>query len=116
MRHHLDSSAFDTIATPFGEYDRELIEAISTHWWDLLDRKEFSQDRTGKVVIQFTLHHDGRVSDVEVVRSDVGDLLSSVCRLAISRIPAPYAPWPTDMRRFYARDSLDMTFTFWYDQ
>lgn len=114
VRRHLDASAFDTIATPFGEYDRELIDAITTHWWDLLDRKEFSQDRTGKVTVQFTLRADGRVTDVHVVRNDVGDLLASVCELAITD-PAPYAPWPVDMRRFYAKDSLDITFTFWYE-
>ncbi|HZV34434.1 MAG TPA: energy transducer TonB [Verrucomicrobiae bacterium] len=114
VHRHLETSAFDTIATPFGEYDRELIDAITTHWWDLLDRKEFSQDRTGKVTVQFTLRADGRVTDVHVVRSDVGDLLASVCELAITD-PAPYAPWPGDMRRFYAKDSLDITFTFWYE-
>jgi hypothetical protein len=114
VQHHLDSSAFDAIATPFGEYDRELIDAITTHWWDLLDKKEFSQDRTGKVTIQFTLRYDGRVTDVHVLHSDVGDLLASVCELAITD-PAPYAKWPDDMRRFYAKDSLDITFTFWYE-
>jgi hypothetical protein len=114
VRHHLDSSALDAIATPFGEYDRELIDAITTHWWALLDRKEFSQDGTGKVVVQFTLHYDGRVTDVQVVRNDVGDLLASVCQLAITD-PAPYAQWPADMRRFYAKDSIDVTFTFWYE-
>ncbi|HWF18561.1 MAG TPA: energy transducer TonB [Verrucomicrobiae bacterium] len=114
VQHHLDSSAYDAIATPFGEYDRELIDAITTHWWSLLDRKEFSQDHTGRVIVQFTLRSDGRVTDIHVVHSDVGDLLASVCELAITD-PAPYAPWPGDMRRYYAKDSLDITFTFWYE-
>lgn len=114
VRRHLDSSAFDTIATPFGEYDAQLVNAISSHWWDLLDRAGFSEDRHGRVTVQFTLHSDGRVTDVTIMQSNVGDLLSSVCKLAIVD-PAPYAPWPADMRRYFGKDSIDITFTFWYE-
>jgi hypothetical protein len=115
VKRHLDAdSTLDAIATPFGEYDREVVEAIKTRWFDLLDSKEFSRDRTGRVVIEFNLNSDGRVTDLRVIENNVGDLLSYVCKSAILD-PAPYQPWPSDMRRFLGTDVRDVRFTFYYE-
>ncbi len=115
VKRRLDAdSTLDAIATPFGEYDRQVVEAIKNRWFDLLDSKEFSRDRTGRVVIEFNLRSDGRITDVRVVENDVGDLLSYVCKSAILD-PAPFAPWPSDMRRFLGTDVRDVRFTFYYE-
>ena len=105
-------SSLNAIGTPFGEYDFQIIEAIQTHWWDMLERHEFSRDRTGRVVIQFRLNYDGRVTDVNMVENTVGDILGYVCHSAITD-PAPYAPFPADMRRMLG-DSRLVQFTFNY--
>lgn len=107
-------SSLNAIATPFGEYDREVIEAIKDHWYALLDSKEFARDRTGRVVVEFDLNYDGRVTNLRVIESNVGDLLSYVCKSAIMD-PAPFAPWPSDMRRFLGSDVRDVRFTFFYE-
>jgi outer membrane biosynthesis protein TonB len=115
VKRRLDvDSTLDAIATPFGEYDREVIEAIKFRWETLLDSKSFSRDRTGRVVVEFNLNSDGRVTDLHVVESDVGDLLSYVCKSAIID-PAPFAPWPTDMRRFLGTDVRSVRFAFYYE-
>jgi len=112
VRRNLAISAFDAKATLTGAYDQAMIDAIQQRWDDLLDSRQFALDRTGKVVIEFTLHPDGRVSDVERVSTSVGDTLAYVCQLAITD-PAPYAPWPRDMR-LQMKDERRITFTFNY--
>ena len=112
VRRHLEISSFDAKATPFGEYDREFIEAVDQHWNSLLDSREFTLDRTGKVVLQFRLNYDGRITDMVIAESTVGDTLSYVCQKAVMD-NVPYQRWPTDMRREMG-DSRDVQFTFYY--
>jgi TonB family protein len=112
VRHRLDISSFDVKASPYGAYDLALIDAIQQRWNDLLDSRQFALDRTGKVVVQFTLNYDGRVSDVEIVESTVGDTLAYVCRLAITD-PSPFPKFSTDMRRQFG-DTRPVRFTFNY--
>lgn len=112
VRRRLSLSAFDAKATPFGAYDQAMIDAIQQRWDSLLDSRQFALDRTGKVVVEFTLHPDGRVSDVNIVSTTVGDTLAYICRLAITD-PAPYMAWPTDMR-LQIGEERHITFTFSY--
>ena len=114
VHRRLVFDSMDAKATPFGEYDRQLIEAIQNQWYALLDSKSFSRDRIGRVIVQFRLNKDGRVSDMKVLNSDVGDVLTYVCQSAISE-PAPYAPWPSDMRRMIDADYREVRFTFYYE-
>jgi hypothetical protein len=104
--------AFNVKATPFGEYDGAIIRAIEQRWYGILDESAFVT-RSGKVVVEFRIHYDGRVTDLKVVEQDVGELLSLYCRRAISD-PAPFGPWPSDMRRMVGRDYRDVRFTFHY--
>src|SRR6185437_1954819 len=112
VRHHLEISSFDAKATPFGEYDRAFIEAVEQHWNDLLDERGFALDRTGKVVLQFKLTYDGRITDMQVEQTTVGETLAYVCQLAVLD-NVPYERWPSDMRREVG-DSRNVQFTFYY--
>jgi outer membrane biosynthesis protein TonB len=112
VRHNLDISSFDAKALPFGAYDAALIDAIQQRWNDLLDSRQFALDRTGKVVIQFTLNYDGRVSDVEIIDTTVGETLAYVCRLSITD-PSPFPKFSMDMRRQFG-DTRTVRFTFNY--
>jgi hypothetical protein len=105
--------SLDVRSTPFGAYDAAFIQAVTQRWYDLLDSRQFSRDRTGKVVLRFHLNYDGRVSDMEVMQNTVGDLLGYVCQKAVTD-PAPYAPWPTDMRAMVGLDYRPITFTFYF--
>jgi len=95
-----------------GTYDTAMIDAIQQRWDDLLESRNFALDRTGKVTIEFTLHPDGRVSDVVMKETTVGETLAYVCRLAITD-PAPYMAWPNEMR-LQVSDPRRITFTFNY--
>lgn len=112
VRRHLAITSLDAKATPFGAYDAAFIQAVQQRWYDLLDSRQFALDRTGRVVLQFRLNYDGRVTDMKCVESTVGDTLAYVCQKAILD-PAPYEKWPGDMRRMLG-DTRDVQFTFYY--
>ena len=73
----LEIASLDTKATPFGAYDAALVEAISQRWFTLLDEREYASDSRGKVVLQFRLHYDGRVTDMNVAENTAGEVLGS---------------------------------------
>lgn len=111
-RRHAIAS-LDTRATPFGAYDAALVAAISQRWYTLLDQREYASDRRGKVVLQFRLHHNGRVTDMTVAENTVGEVLGLLCQKAVLD-PAPFASWPSDTRRTLG-DTRNIQFTFYYN-
>ena len=105
--------SLDVKATPFGAYDAAFIEAVTQRWYDLLDSRQFAMDRTGKVTLRFHLNYDGSIADMKVLGNTVGDVLGYVCQKAVTD-PAPFAPWPGDMRRMIGENYRVITFTFYY--
>ena len=107
-------SSLDVRATPFGAYDAEVIAAVQNRWYYLLDSRDFARDRTGKVVLEFRLNYDGRITEMKVAENSVDELLCLLCQKAILD-PAPYARWPSDMRRLVGADYREVRFTFFYN-
>ena len=107
------SASFDVKATPFGQYDSDFVDAVSYRWYSLLDSQQFALDRTGKVMVRFHLNYDGTITEMTVLQNTVGDLLGYVCQKAITD-PAPFKPWPEDMRRLVGANYREITFTFYY--
>jgi len=105
--------SFDALATPFGDYDRRIVEAIKQRWYDLLDSRQFAADRTGKATIYFHLNPDGSVSELKITDNSVGNLLGYVCQEAIEQA-APFGAWSSDMRRLVGTNFREITFTFFY--
>jgi hypothetical protein len=104
---------FDVAASPFGAYDRALIEAISQRWYSLLDARDYASDGRGKVVLQFHLHYDGRITGLSISENTAGEMLGLLCEKAILD-PSPFATWPGDMRRALG-DRRSIQFTFYYE-
>lgn len=105
---------FDVVSTPFGVYDRNFVNAVSQRWFDLLDAKRYDGYQRGKVVLQFALNYDGRITDMKVLEKSVGEDLSLICEMAVLD-PAPYAPWPSDLRRLVGGNQRKVQFTFYYN-
>ena len=105
--------SFDTRATPYGEYDDALIQAIQARWYSLLDQRDYASDSRGKVVLQFVLHYDGRVSDMNIAENTAGEVLGLICRKSVED-NSPFASWPSDMRRMLG-DTRHIQFTFYYN-
>lgn len=106
--------SIDAKASEFGEYDARLIGAITTRWQSLIDDTPDAPVRVGRVVIQFRLHADGRVSMVKQAQSTVGFSLGWICQRAITD-PAPFEKWPDSMRLITGQDYRDVKFTFHYN-
>lgn len=105
--------SLDARATPFGDYDRRFIDAVTSRWYSLLDSQKFASDRTGKVTLRFHLNSDGSISNMEVLENTVGDLLGYVCQESVTD-PSPFEPWPSDMRRMVNGNYREIMFTFYY--
>jgi hypothetical protein len=106
-------ASFDVKATQFGQYDSDFVDAVTYRWYSLLDSQQFALDRTGKVTLRFHLHSDGTITDMTELQNNVGVLLGYVCQKAIND-PAPFKPWPEDMRRLVVANYREITFTFYY--
>ena len=106
-------SSLDVKATAFGDYDRELIEAVQQRWDDLLDNHRYAEDRDGKVILRFKLKPDGTVIEMQTLDNNVGEVLGYLCQEAIEEA-APFAKWPPDMVRMIGTNYRDITFTFYY--
>jgi len=113
VTRHALSASLDAKATPFGAYDRALIDAVSQQWWSMLDKVQFALDRAGKVTVEFRLHDDGRVTDLRIVNTEVGSTWAYICQAAIEQ-SAPFAKWPSDMMHMVGANYRDLTFTFDY--
>lgn len=113
VSRHAQFTALDVKSTPFGDYDRAIIEAVTQRWYDLLDQHRYADDRTGKVTLQFKLRSDGTVIEMHTLDNTVGDLLSYLCQESIEEA-APFAKWPPDMVRMVGENYREVTFTFYY--
>ena len=114
-RKHSVGMNLDVKGTPFGAYDRAFIEAVQARWFNLLDERQFAPHEAGKVVVEFRLNYDGRITGLRVVESEVNEHLSWTCQRAVLD-PAPYMPFPGDMRRLVKNDYREIRFTFYYNQ
>ncbi len=113
VKRRVDISSLDTKATPFGAYDAALVDAITQRWYALLDERNYASDGYGKVVLQFTIHADGRITEMNVAESTVGEVLSLLCKKAVMD-PAPFAEFSKEMKRMMG-DSRNIQFTFYYN-
>lgn len=113
VRRRLEISSLDTKATPMGAYDAALVDAIRECWYNLLDSQEYASDYRGKVVLQFQLHADGRVTGVSVSENTAGAVPGLICETAVDK-PNPYPPFPSDLRRIIG-ETRSIQFTFFYN-
>lgn len=114
VRQRNITSTLDAIGSPFGVYDAAIVAAIQNRWYDLLEERSYASDRTGKVVLEFRLNYDGRITDLRVVEHSVDEILSLLCQKAVLD-PSPYARWPSDMRKMANADYREVRFTFYYN-
>ena len=113
VRQRRLESSLAVTESPFGAYDEALISAVKERWYLLLDEQGFAGAQTGKVTLRFHLNSDGSVTQMELVENTVDLTLALICQSAI-RDPAPFAPWPSDMRKEIGASYREVTFAFYY--
>lgn len=94
--------AIDATFSEFGEYEQQFYAAVQTGWYQEI---EFFQpiDTAAQVRVRFTLHADGRVSDVEAVQSNASEIATIICENAISK-RSPFRPWTREMVRVFGQE------------
>jgi hypothetical protein len=99
--------------TPFGNYDRAVLQGIQKRWLDVLTQKELIRGRTGKVVVECRLDANGRVTDMRVVENELDDMFAWLCTKAVLE-PGRYPTLPSSLRRMLKNDYRQIRFTFYY--
>jgi hypothetical protein len=107
-------ASFDAKLTAFGMYDAAFIEAVEQRWFALLDSMSYDGYRHGRVVLQFHLNYDGRITEMKVVENNVGETLGLLCQKAVLD-PAPFEKWTREMRLQLDKDYRDIQFAFYYN-
>ena len=87
---------------------------IRSHWYADLANTSYEAHRQGKVVVQFVLNYDGRITEMKVIETSVTETLSLLCQKAVLD-PSPFDKWPREMRLMVGEDSRRITFTFNYN-
>jgi len=113
VRRFAIESSMDVRATPFGAYDAAFIAAVQARWFALLDEHDSTRGQAGRVVLDFRLTEDGRITNMRVASNEVGETLGWLCQRAVLD-PAPYAAFPPDLRRMLRHDYRDVRFSFLY--
>ncbi|MGD1018157.1 MAG: hypothetical protein ABSA12_02440 [Verrucomicrobiia bacterium] len=105
-------TAFNVEASPFGAYDKKVVNAIQTRWFQLIDRYGIYES-TATVTIYFELFDDGQVKNVKTIDGGDNSILSLFCEKAIIE-SGPFDPWPDELRALAGKEPRQATFTFYY--
>lgn len=105
-------AAFNVAASPFGAYDKRLIQAVQSRWYALIERYGLFE-RAGQVTVRFELWEDGRVANLERKANTAGEMLALICEKAITD-SAPFDPLPESLRILLAGEPREVNFTFYY--
>ena len=106
--------SMDVKATPFGSYDNAFIAAVQSSWFRQLDERQLFSNDAGRVVVEFRLNYDGRITGLRVVETEVNDHLAWMCQRAVLDVN-PFMEFPSDMRRLVKNDFREIRFTFYYN-
>ncbi len=88
--------AFDAQYSEFGEYWRRVAEIIERRWRNLLYNSRSISFSGNRVVVDFEITRDGRVTNVQIRDSSAGRLAESISTDAIVG-EAPFFNWTPEM-------------------
>jgi hypothetical protein len=113
VRRYHEITGLDVKATVFGAYDAAFIAAVQQRWDALLEQQAYAFNGQGKVVLQFTLHYDGRISEMGQGENTAGFKWGLICEQAVQD-PAPFASWNAEMRRLMGNTrNIQITFIYY---
>jgi outer membrane biosynthesis protein TonB len=97
------------MATELGKYKQYVHAAVGSVWYPDIDQ-HFGTIGVGMVHIQFTIHSDGRITDVVILEGEDLQILKDISRHALVA-PAPYKAFSDAMIKEVG-DSYTDDFTF----
>jgi hypothetical protein len=105
-------AAFNVEESPFGAYDKKVVKAIQSRWYQLIDRYGIYES-TATVTVYFQLLDDGQVKNVKTTDGSENSILSLFCEKAILE-SGPFDPWPENLRVLVGKQPREASITFYY--
>jgi outer membrane biosynthesis protein TonB len=105
-------AAFNVAESPFGAYDKEIIRAVQSRWYGLIQQNAL-YERAGTVRLRFELLADGSVQNLKIAENSAGEILGLFCEKAIVD-SAPFKPLTEQLRALIGDDPREVNFTFYY--
>ncbi|HVM60628.1 MAG TPA: hypothetical protein VMV72_07145 [Verrucomicrobiae bacterium] len=105
-------AAFNVDESPFGAYDKKVVKAIQSRWYQLIDRYGIYES-TATVTVYFELFDDGQVKNVKTTDGSENSILSLFCEKAILE-SGPFDPWPETLRALVGKEPREASITFYY--
>jgi hypothetical protein len=105
-------AAFNVAESPFGAYDKQIIRAVQSRWYALIEQHQL-YERAGEVTLHFQLLDDGTVQGMEIKENTAGQILALFCEKAIVD-SAPFEPLPGKLQMLVGKEPREVNFTFYY--
>lgn len=106
--------AYDARATAFGGYLARLNEVIAQRWRTLAASiAAIGSERSTRVVVRFTLHSDGSISDLEIAESNAQNRIAAVICLDAIQSRAPFFLWSEELKAEMG-DETELVYGFLY--
>lgn len=102
--------SFETQWFNWGDYAESMVSKIRVNWYNNMPEL-IKTGMKGVVTIRFTIHRDGRLSDVTIVNSSTVPPYDFAAKKAIE-LASPLNPLPAD----FPKDSERVTCMFFYNQ
>ena len=99
---------------PMGDYGARMWAAVQERWYGTLETQKFAGEFRGKVTVDFKLHPDGNVTEVEVKDDSADDGIYSMYCVAAIQLSASFGTWSNEMRTTYGPKPIECQCVFWY--
>ena len=102
--------SFETSWYDWGEYAESMVSRIRVHWYAEMPMPLLQTGMKGVVIIRFTIHRDGRITDVTILSSSGVPPYDFAAKKAIE-LASPLNPLPAD----FPKETEHVTAGFFYN-
>jgi TonB family protein len=99
----------NAVGTPLGRYQKELFDAIGSHWYAYIEQKA-DLVSLGTTRVSFWIDRSGRVKNVKVLSNDSNEAFANVCLQAI--LDSKLRPIPEDVAAALPPEGLETEISF----
>jgi outer membrane biosynthesis protein TonB len=103
------TSSVNAVGTPLGRYQKELFDAIGSHWYAYIEEKA-DLVRLGTTRVSFWVDRTGRVKNLKVISNDSNEAFANVCLQAI--LDSKLKPIPEDVAAALPPEGLESEIAF----
>lgn len=104
--------AFNVAQDAFGPYMKEMVRAIQSRWYALIEQYKL-YERSGHVVVVFDLHGDGRIENLRTEENTAGMVFGLFCEKAIIE-SSPFQPMPENLQFLVGNRGREIGFAFYW--